>query len=267
MHARRRLDPIYLDDRSGTVTDVQAALMYNPSLLTVTPTSTATFTVSVPSPGTAILHYSGPALPPGIQTAIGFLTATVPAGMTDNPTPYKAKDLIVLSDISLNGGALAGIGSSAVHLVAYVGDADGNGSYSSNDAVLITRSLLSADTGFVSYPLVDPVIVADTDGSGFIPADAALQVNEAGVGVPTANLANPPIPAGVHFQALSESAHPGAQIVSEVFRGAVQTTNKANSTINSGAVVDANDIEAILDGIAITPRSRWASGRRSFRGA
>ena len=97
--------------------------------------------------------------------------------------------------------AVAALGSQAVHLVAYVGDADGNGAYSSNDAVLITRVALQTDTGFAAYPLVDPVIVADTDGSGFIPADAALQANEAGVGFSTANLPIPPIPSGVHFAA------------------------------------------------------------------
>jgi hypothetical protein len=87
-----------------------------------------------------------------------------------------------------------------LHLVAYVGDADGNGSYSSSDAVLITRVALQSDSGFAAFPLVDPVIVADIDGSGFLPADAALQVNEAGVGYPTANLPSPPIPGGVVFQ-------------------------------------------------------------------
>ncbi len=68
--------------------------------------------------------------------------------------------------------------------------------------MLITRALLSTDSGFAAYPLVDPVIVADTDGSGFIPADAALQANEAGVGLPAPNLPVPPIPGGVHFQAI-----------------------------------------------------------------
>jgi hypothetical protein len=48
-----------------------------------------------------------------------------------------------------------------LHLVAYVGDGDGNGSYSSNDAVLITRVGLQTDSGFTAYPLVDPVIVAE----------------------------------------------------------------------------------------------------------
>jgi hypothetical protein len=197
--------PLFLSDRTGNVTDVQATLTYDPTLLNVAPSSTPTFTVTVPTPGTAVLHYSGPALAIGSRTAIGLLSATVPPGTAGSPIPYKARDLLHLSDVSLNGGAIPVTSSDAVHLVAYVGDADGNGSYSSNDAVLITRVALQADGGFAAFPLVDPIIVADTDGVGFIPADAALQVNEAGVGYPTANLANPPIPSGVYFQAMARN--------------------------------------------------------------
>jgi Glycosyl hydrolase family 76 len=198
--------PVYLGDGTGSVTDVQATLTYNPALLTVTPSSTATFSVTVPSAGTALLHYSGPALARGSQTPIGFLTAMVPTGTASSPVPYKATDLLHLSAVTINQGAIPVATSDGLHLVAYVGDADGNGSYSSSDAVLITRAVLRTDSGFAAYGLVDPVIVADTDGSGFLPADAALQVSEAGVGLPTANLPNPPIPTGVHFQAISRDA-------------------------------------------------------------
>jgi uncharacterized repeat protein (TIGR03803 family) len=248
--------PIYLDNKDGNVTDVQATLTYNPALLTVTPTSTATFTVTVPSAGTAALHYSGPALAAGSQTPVGLLTAAVPAGTPASPVPYKAQDLLHLSNVLLNNGSISVVDTSdAVHLVAYVGDADGNGSYSSNDALLITRVNLQADSGFAAYPRVDPVIVADTDGSGFIPADAALQVNEAGVGVPTANLANPPIPAGVHFQALAVRR--------------VQTTNNTNPTNQKTppVMIDAADLDLFLDGMFRTPRTRTAAGRRTFRRA
>jgi hypothetical protein len=95
--------------------------------------------------------------------------------------------------------------SDGLHLVAYVGDANGDGVYSSANAMKTRRVLLQADTGFAAHPLVDPVIVADTDGAGFIPADAALQVNESGVGVATKNLPSPPLPAGVHFQAVAHA--------------------------------------------------------------
>jgi hypothetical protein len=140
-----------------------------------------------------------------LQTPIGFITASVPAGTAANPSPYKARDLLELSDIYINGSPIGVVGGPAVHLVAYVGDADGNGAYSSSDALLITRVTLQTDSGFAAYPLVDPVIVADTDGSGFIPADAALQANEAGVGVPTASLALPPVPPGVVIPSLAVS--------------------------------------------------------------
>ncbi len=125
--------------------------------------------------------------------------------------PYKARDLLHLTNVFLNGGAIPVATSDGLHLVAYVGDVDASGSYTSNDAVLITRVALQTDTGFAAYPLVDPVIVADTDGTGFIPADAALQANEASVGVPTANLPVPPIPGGVVFQA--NAYHAPAQVI------------------------------------------------------
>jgi uncharacterized repeat protein (TIGR03803 family) len=200
--------PIYLDS-SGGVTSVLVTVNYNPALLTVTGASGTGFHLLIPSPpGHARFQYGGAALAAGGKTPIGFITATVPAGTATNPTPYKAKDLLQLSGISLNSVTVPAVNGDALHVVAYVGDADGNGAYSSNDAVLITRTSLQADTGFAAYPLVDPVIVADTDGAGFIPADAALQASEAAVGFPTANLPIPPIPAGVHFQAIANNVDP-----------------------------------------------------------
>jgi hypothetical protein len=196
--------PIYLLDGTAMVTRVQVTLTYNPALLTVTGVTGAGFTLLGSStPGQAILQYLGPALATGRATPIGFLTASVPTGTMANPLPYRAEDLLHLAAASLNGGAVLVATADALHLVAYVGDADGNGSYSSNDAVLVTRVALQTDSGFAAYPLVDPVIVADTDGAGFIPADAPLQINQASVGAPAANLPDPPIPAGVYFHSVA----------------------------------------------------------------
>jgi autotransporter-associated beta strand protein len=205
--------PLYInaDDATG-VTDVQVTMSYNPALLTVSSTSASinggTFTVTA-SAGSAVLHWHGPALvaTAGTPLAVGFLTATVPNGTAANPI-YRSKDLLHLSSPSINGGTVPVTTSDALHLVAYVGDANGDGTYSSADAVLTTRVALQTDSGFTAYPLVDPVIVADTDGSGFIPADAALQENEAGVGFTTANLANPPVPAGAVVTPISNSVDP-----------------------------------------------------------
>jgi uncharacterized repeat protein (TIGR03803 family) len=201
--------PIYLSDTTGAVTDVQVTLNYNAALLTVTGVTGAGFTLlSSSTPGQAVLEYNGAALPTGSQVPLGSLLATVPGGSAADPTPYRAKDLLHLSNIKINGGGIAAVGSDALHLVAYVGDGDGNGSYSSGDAVLVTRAGLQSDSGFAAYPLVDPVIVADTDGSGFIPADAALQVNEAGVNFATANLPSPPVPPGAVFQPVANNVDP-----------------------------------------------------------
>jgi hypothetical protein len=205
--------PILLDTAGSSppVSDVQATLSYNPALLTVTPSSTMNFTVTVPTPGTAQLHYQGVGLG-GTQVNLGALSAMVPGGTAANPTPYRAKDLLHLSNVTINGSAGKVATADGLHLVAYVGDGDGNGSYSSNDAVQITRVGLQTDSGFTAYPLVDPVIVADTDGSGFIPADAPLQINEAGVGFPTANLPSPSIPPGAVFQPIANNVDPSLSL-------------------------------------------------------
>src|SRR5205807_2431786 len=97
--------------------------------------------------------------------------------------------------------------------------AHGDGLYNADDAVRITRALVQTDTGFAAYPLVDPVIVADPDGSGFVPADAALQANEAGVGFPAPNLTSPPIPAGVHFRAIANNVDPTLSIPADLQPG------------------------------------------------
>jgi hypothetical protein len=219
--------PIYLSDTTGTVTDVQVTLNYNSTLLTVTGVSGAGFTLSASStPGQAVLQYSGPALATGAQTPIGYLLGTVPSGSSADPVPYRAKDLLHLSNVLLNGDPSIPVTTGdALHLVSYVADADGNGSYSNNDAVLITRALLGTDSGFSAYPLVDPIIVADTDGSGFIPADAALQANNAGTGLPSATLATPPIPPGVVFVPIGNNVDPSISIPSVLHAAADGTVS------------------------------------------
>src|SRR6202040_1523332 len=98
----------------------------------------------------------------GVQVPLGFIKATIPSAV--GAPIYKGNDLLTLSGISVNGGGLPAGGEKELHRVSYVGAADGTSPYPSNDAVLITRVALQADSGFTAYPLTDPVIVADTDG-------------------------------------------------------------------------------------------------------
>jgi autotransporter-associated beta strand protein len=193
--------PVYLNDFTAQVSSVTLTFNYNPAMLSVTgvspspglPGSSFTLDTAFSTPGHAVLTYADSGANAGnltigsAQSAIagvplGLIHAVVPSSSVAVPV-YKGKDLLHLSGITINGGSINAVGGDGLHLVAYVGDADGNGIYTSNDAVLITRAALQSDSGFTAYPLVDPVVVADTDGSGFIPADAPLEVNEQSVGV------------------------------------------------------------------------------------
>jgi hypothetical protein len=210
--------PVYLNDSTGKVTSVTVTFNYNPTMLTVTgasnnsnlPGSSFTLDTVHSTPGHAVLVYAdsgaNAAALKGGSVPLGFINATVPNSSAATPI-YKGKDLLTLTNIAVNGGGITPvIGVGALHVVVFVGDADGNGSYSSNDAVLITRTALQSDSGFAAYPLVDPVIVADTDGSGFLPADAALQVNEVGVGFPASTV--PPTPAGANTMPIGNNVDP-----------------------------------------------------------
>jgi autotransporter-associated beta strand protein len=223
--------PIYLSDNTGAVTTVNLTFNYNPAMLMVAgasanpslPGSSFTLDTALSSPGHAVLSYSDSGANSANLTAgnvpLGFLSATVPDSPAASPI-YKGKDLLTLSALSINHGAIGAVGIGALHVVAYVGDGDGNGGYSSGDAVLITRVSLQTDSGFTAFPLIDPVILGDTDGSGFIPADAALQVNEAGVGFPTTNLPNPPIPPSAHTSPIPNNVDPTVSLPANLQVGA-----------------------------------------------
>jgi YD repeat-containing protein len=224
--------PVYLDDSTGSVTDVQVTLNYDPTLLNVTGVSGPGFSLLASStPGQAVLEYHGPALPTGKQTPIGCLMGAVPSGSAANPMPYRAEDFLHLSDVSLNGGSTPVTTSDGLHLVAYVGDAAGTGNYSTNDAVLITRVALQTDTGFAAWPRTDPVMVGDTSGAGFMPSDVALQVNEASIGIPTANLSSPPIPSGVIFQIAANASPAPQDRVYVVYAGLADNSGSSVSAI------------------------------------
>jgi len=125
------------------------------------------------------------ALPP---PATSFAQATVPNGTAASSLSiYQAKDVLTVSGVTVMAGAstLPSIGNSAVHLVAYEGDADGNGVYTSGgDAVELTRVHLQTDSGFPAYPLIDPVILGDVDNPdlGVFSGDAAFQISTLSVG-------------------------------------------------------------------------------------
>ena len=187
--------PLTLSNGNG-VTDATFVLQYNANLLTITggtvnPALTgASFTVTTSGSGSSavatIVFHSATALAAG-AVRLGGLTATVP-----NNAPYKSKELLHFSSVSLNGGAITAIADDGVHVVAYLGDVSGDGTYTSADSVLISRVASSADSGFAAFPVLDPVIVGDLSGSVKITSTDVTLMNKYLSGSPTPQVPNYP---------------------------------------------------------------------------
>ncbi|HYV35174.1 MAG TPA: hypothetical protein VE988_05685, partial [Gemmataceae bacterium] len=177
--------PITLSN-AANVTDVTFALHYNPALLNVTGalgnTSGAFTLVGTPTAGLANFSYHANA-PINGNKVLGQIVAQVPDSAAGQ---YKAKELLHLSDIVLDGSAAGVANDDGVHVVAYVGDATGDGSLSPLDAALVSRVATTLDSGFAGYRLVDPGIVADINGNGFADSGDVTLANRfvAGVVVP-----------------------------------------------------------------------------------
>jgi sugar lactone lactonase YvrE len=165
--------PIALSNGAG-VTDATFVLHYNANLLSITggtvnsALSGATFTVTTSGSGASaqatIVFHSPTALASG-AVRLGGLQATVPSN-----APYKAKALLHWSSLSLNNGGLAAIGDDGVQVVAFLDDTSGDGTYTSADSVLLARVASGADSGFATFPVLDPTIVSDLNGDGRLTA-------------------------------------------------------------------------------------------------
>ena len=153
----------------------------------------ATFTVTVTTPGTAtIVFNSGDLFYDGVDTGtaglpasagsipsfgpivLGHLDATVPATAVD---AYASKDLLTITINTISGEDLTGatlvpgvnaLGSQAVHVVAFLGDATGDGTLDSSDVGLMENVLGDVSTGFNAYKLADPAIIGDIAGAGYV---------------------------------------------------------------------------------------------------
>jgi hypothetical protein len=79
-----------------------------------------------------------------------------------------------------------------LHVAAFVGDTSGNGLYSSGDTTLLQRLIVGQGSGFVAYPLVDPLLVADVNRSASLTAGDATLVQRLIVGTPITQAPPPP---------------------------------------------------------------------------
>jgi hypothetical protein len=188
---------------SGTFT-----LTYNSALLNVTGASpnsslagAALSLDAASSPGKAIIDFSSPsALTQAGVIRLGGLAATVPnsaAGL------YKSKAMLHWSGVQLNGGTMAAIGADAVEVVAYFGDATGDGQLSGGDAAAISQAATGTFTsaalgtlgGFAAFPLADPVILGDLNNNGNADAPDVTLINSLLSGTTHAQI--PQLPGGL----------------------------------------------------------------------
>jgi PKD repeat protein len=156
---------------------------------------------------------SGAGLPAGSTLSVDLsvaglvrveITTTAPLGAgtlelvrlqagVQTAAPDGAAEVLDLTDITINGGAIAARGDDGVHVVAFLGDVDGNRAYTLQDVTRLQRLIAKADSGFGAFPLIDPLLLGDVNASGTLTSlDAARLQQQAGG---TARPEFPPIPA------------------------------------------------------------------------
>ena len=192
--------PVRIDDGSQ-VRSVDFTVTYDPALLTI---SAAELGAGLPggwsiasnmtSPGSAVITVfgTGSDLPAGPQNLVK-LVARVP-----DDAPYGSAAALRISNITVarnDASTIPTRGDTAVQKVAYFGDTDGDRAYTGFDAGLISRLVVNLDTGFHAFPLSDPVVVADVDGSSLIGGLDASYVAQKAVGLPRPEI--PDLPANL----------------------------------------------------------------------
>jgi len=166
--------PVRISNGSS-VRDVDFTLGYDPTLLSVLDVglANASGTLTLKSidevAGLIHVHVANVTGLTDASTVLLRLQAQVPAD-----APYRSRHMLDLRDLKFNDGALTGRTDDGLQVVAYLGDTDADGKYSSFDALLIQRVSLRLDSGFSAFPLIDPIVLSDTNGNGRLESSDVL---------------------------------------------------------------------------------------------
>ena len=172
--------PIHFSNVNG-VKSVEMVIRYDPDLLTVTGVtkaekplgspSNSMVMASVETPGYIfVTAFFSPMPTNDYATDLLTIDAFVPLS-----APYGATGVLDITYVSINAGQLASTWDDAIHVVAYLGDADGSGHdtskdvYSSLDAFEIFevgKAGPNSGRGFAAYPMIDPMVIGDVTGNG-----------------------------------------------------------------------------------------------------
>ncbi len=138
---------------------------------------------------------------------------------------YTQKTVLDLKDVSINQGALAVRADDGLLVNAYVGDADASKGYDALDIQRLQRVVARLDSGFATYPQLDPAILGDTTGDGSLNSlDAQrLQQKVAGLPQPTIPPLPTPPPSLQGFASADSVFHLGAAMTEAKAQAAVPT--------------------------------------------
>jgi hypothetical protein len=161
--------PITLSNGAG-ITDISFELTYDPALLVIDSVQRGAglpagadfnFTLD-PATGKLQVQISGAALASGAVQLVS-LVAHVP-----DSAPYGAMQVLDLSNLRLNAGAVAGRSDDGVALVAYFGDTDGDAVISRADVTTLNAMVVVPSSGLAAYGNADPRLVGDITGDGVL---------------------------------------------------------------------------------------------------
>ena len=174
----------------GTATSVVFTVAFTSALLAITGATAAaglpagatvgfvTTTLADGLTQATITVQSPTALPAG-TAALVDLTASVPA-----TAAYGVTEVLGFNIVSVNGVAQALPETAGLQVVGYLGDANGDGSYSAADGTLILRVVGGADSGFAAWSGIAPAVISGLDGGSAVDAADAALVGTVGPAIP-----------------------------------------------------------------------------------
>jgi len=184
---------------------VELEVRYDPNLLDISAFALAApvlarggqYALDISTPGVAALTItasSGLAADSG-PLVVGSFTARVP-----DDAAYGAKQVLDIAGLQIFDTAevpngIPAIDDDAVHIAAFLGDANGDGWYNSPDTTLTRRIIGHVNSGLAAYPLADPRLIVDIDGNGYIQANDTTGIRRAIGLIAVSNI--PPLPTGL----------------------------------------------------------------------
>jgi N-acetylneuraminic acid mutarotase len=185
------------------VTDLVFTLTYNPTLLTPTGAGTgdssgtgSTFTMGTPANvdathSTVTFTWHNATAQSG-TVVLGDILASVPNSAASE---YKAKEILGLTQIKVNGTDFTGVWANGLHVNAYFGDVTGDGKISGLDVATAGVVAGGDSLGLAAFKLVDPAVIGDIAGDASIDATAVSDLAALTSNLPTTQI--PAIPVGL----------------------------------------------------------------------